>query len=220
MARTELGVALASVIIVAGVLSIPVVAPSTDLATVSAPQVIPHTTPTPTATASSDADLVGTGCAAYAAQVPSGPGSIAGMAKDSTAIAVANNPMLTTLGSAISGSFNAKVNLVSTIDTAQITVFAPVDSAFAKLPAATLASLKLGSNAAKLTSILEYQIVPGEWVPTTIDGTLHSLQGGTLTVTGSGDGIKINGASVICGGMHTADATVYLIDTVLTPPAK
>jgi uncharacterized surface protein with fasciclin (FAS1) repeats len=220
MARTELGVALASVIIVAGVLSIPVVAPSTNLAVVSASQVIPHTTPTPTATASSETDLVGTGCAAYAARVPSGPGSIAGMAEDSAAIAVANNPMLTTLNSALTGSFNTKVNLVSTIDTAQITVFAPVDSAFAKLPAATLASLKLGSNAAKLTSILEYQIVPGVWVPSTIDGTLHSLQGGTLTVTGSGDGIKLNGASVICGGIHTADATVYLIDTVLTPPAK
>jgi len=220
MARTELGVALASVIIVAGVLSIPVAAPSTELFTVSAARIIPHATPAPTATATSDADLVGSGCAAYAAQVPSGPGSITGMSQGSVAIAVANNPMLTTLNSALSGSFNAKVNLVSTIDSAQITVFAPVDSAFAKLPAATLASLKLGSNAAKLTGILEYQIVPGEWLPTTIDGTLHSLQGGTLTVTGSGDGITVNGASVICGGIHTANATVYLIDTVLTPPAK
>jgi uncharacterized surface protein with fasciclin (FAS1) repeats len=39
-------------------------------------------------------------------------------------------------------------------------------------------------------------------------------------VTGSGDNIKVNGASLICGGIQTANATVYLIDTVLTPPAK
>ncbi len=40
-----------------------------------------------------------------------------------------------------------------------------------------------------------------------------------MTVTGSGDGMKVNDASVICGGVQTANATVYLIDTVLMPPA-
>ncbi len=43
--------------------------------------------------------------------------------------------------------------------------------------------------------------------------------GGTLTVTGSGDNLKVNGATVICGGVKTKNATVYLIDTVLMPPA-
>ncbi|HEY5231047.1 MAG TPA: fasciclin domain-containing protein [Galbitalea sp.] len=218
MARTELGVALASVVIVAGVLSIPIVAP----VPVSAPLAIPHIipSPTPTSTASGASDLVGTGCAAYASQVPSGAGSIVGMSQDPVAVAASNNPMLTTLTSAVSGKLNAKVNLVSTLDNAQFTVFAPVDSAFAKLPAATLASLKLSANAAKLTGILEYHVVPGELLPANIDGTLNSLEGGTLTVTGSGNNIKVNGASVICGGIHTSNATVYLIDTVLTPPAK
>ncbi|HEX4401190.1 MAG TPA: fasciclin domain-containing protein [Galbitalea sp.] len=218
MSRTELGVALASVIIVAGVLSIPIAEPVSDATPLAAPRIIPS--PTPTSTASATSTLVGTGCAAYAAQSPSGAASIAAMSQESLAIAVANNPMLTTLNSAISAKMNAKVNLIATFDSAQFTVFAPVDSAFAKLPAATLASLKLSSNAAKLTGILDYHVVPGELQPANVEGTLNSLEGGTLTVTGSGDNIKVNGASLICGGIQTANATVYLIDTVLTPPAK
>lgn len=34
---------------------------------------------------------------------------------------------------------------------------------------------------------------------------------------GSGDNLKVNGANIICGGVHTANATVYLIDSVLMP---
>ena len=59
----------------------------------------------PTATAMADpaANLVGTGCAAYAEQVPTGPGSVAGMAADPVAVAASNNPMLKTLTQALSG---------------------------------------------------------------------------------------------------------------------
>ena len=46
-----------------------------------------------------------------------------------------------------------------------------------------------------------------------------TAEGGTLTVTGSGDNLKVNNANVICGGVQTKNATVYLIDAVLTPPA-
>ena len=214
MARTEFGVAIGSVLIIAGILAIPILAPSAAVA----PLVIPHVQLKPTSTASATGDLVGTGCAAYSAQVPNGSGSIVGMSQDPVAVAAANNPMLTTLTSAVSGKLNPKVNLVATLDGAQFTVFAPVDSAFAKLPAATVSSLKLSANAAKLTSILEYHVVPGQLLPVDIDGTLQTVQGGSLTVTGTGNDIKVNGASVICGGVHTANATVYLIDTVLTPP--
>jgi len=44
-----------------------------------------------------------------------------------------------------------------------------------------------------------------------------TVQGGTVEVTGSGDDLKVNGANVICGGLQTANATVYLIDSVLMP---
>ena len=44
-----------------------------------------------------------------------------------------------------------------------------------------------------------------------------TVEGGTVTVTGSGDDLKVNDAGVICGGVQTANATVYLIDSVLMP---
>jgi uncharacterized surface protein with fasciclin (FAS1) repeats len=166
------------------------------------------------------ADLVGSGCAAYAKQVPTGGGSIVGMSQDPVAVAASNNPLLTTLVSAVSGKLNSGVNLVSTLDGSQFTVFAPVDSAFAKLPAATVTALMQPANAALLTSILTYHVVPGEILPSSIDGTHTTVEGQDLTVTGSGNNIQVNGANVICGGVHTANATVYLIDTVLSVPAK
>ena len=46
------------------------------------------------------------------------------------------------------------------------------------------------------------------------------MQGGDVTVTGGGNAIKVNDAGVVCGGVRTANATVYLIDTVLMPPAN
>jgi uncharacterized surface protein with fasciclin (FAS1) repeats len=218
VARTEFGVAIGSILIVAGVLAIPILAPSPTVAPLVVQHALPKFTPVPTASAA--ADLVGTGCAAYTAQVPTGPGSIIGMSQDLVAVAAANSPMLTTLSSAVSGKLNAKVNLVPTLNSAQYTVFAPVDSAFAKLPAATMSSYKLASNAAVLTALLKYHIVAGQLSPAKVDGAVKTLEGGTVTVAGSGDDITVNGANLVCGGIHTANATVYLIDTVLAPPAK
>ena len=166
------------------------------------------------------ADLVGTGCAAYAEANPDGGGSIVGMAQDPVAVAASNNPLLTTLVAAVSGQLNPDVNLVDTLNGSEFTVFAPVDDAFAKLPADTVAALKDPANAALLTSILPYHVVPGQILPADIPGDHVTVNGATLTVTGSGDNLMVNGATVICGGVHTANATVYLIDTGLTPPAS
>ncbi|MEJ3404737.1 fasciclin domain-containing protein [Rathayibacter sp. YIM 133350] len=161
------------------------------------------------------ADLVGSGCAAYAEQVPDGAGSVAGMAADPVAVAASNNPLLKTLTAAVSGQLNPNVNLVDTLNGSEFTVFAPVDDAFAKIDTATIDSLKTDSDT--LTNILTYHVVPGQIAPDAIDGDHATVQGGTVTVTGSGDDIMVNGAKVICGGVHTANATVYLIDTVLMP---
>jgi uncharacterized surface protein with fasciclin (FAS1) repeats len=175
----------------------------------------------PTTTASSAAmadpakDLVGPGCADYAKQVPSGAGSVTGMAADPVAVAASNNPLLTTLVSAVSGKLNPKVNLVSTLNGAEFTVFAPVDSAFAKIDAATIEKLK--TDDALLTKILTYHVVPGQISPDKIAGDQKTVETGTVKVTGSGNALKVNDANVICGGVHTANATVYLIDSVLLP---
>ncbi len=181
--------------------------------TSSSPSAAPMT---PAATA-----LVGAGCAAYAEAVPSGAGSVSGMAMDPVATAASNNPLLKTLVAAVSGGVNPAVNLVDTLNGSQFTVFAPVDTAFAKIDAATLATLGTPAGAATLTSILTYHVIPGQIAPDAIDGTHTTVNGASLTVTGSGNNIKINGEStVVCGGVKTANATVYLIDTVLMPPAK
>jgi Secreted and surface protein containing fasciclin-like repeats len=163
------------------------------------------------------ASLVGPGCADYAATVPSGAGSVEGMAADPVAVAASNNPLLTSLTAAVSGTVNPQVNLVTTLNNGEFTVFAPVDAAFAKIDAATMDSL--ATNAPLLTGILTYHVVPGKLSPSEVVGTHPTANGATLTVTGSGDALQVNGANVICGGVQTKNATVYLIDQVLTPPA-
>lgn len=163
------------------------------------------------------ANLVGPGCAGYAEQVPDGAGSVAGMAQDPVATAASNNPILTTLTAAVSGGLNPDVDLVDTLNGDEFTVFAPVDEAFGKIDPATIETLKTDSEL--LTSILTYHVVPGQILPDDIDGTHTTVNGADLEVTGSGDEIVVNGESaVICGGVQTANATVYLIDTVLMPP--
>ncbi|QCB97085.1 fasciclin domain-containing protein [Arthrobacter sp. PAMC25564] len=161
------------------------------------------------------ANLVGSGCAAYAAQVPSGAGSVSGMALDPVATAASNNPLLTTLTAAVSGKLNPKVNLVDTLNGSEFTVFAPVDDAFKKIDAATIETLK--TDDALLSKILTYHVVPGQITPDQIVGTHKTVEGGSVTVTGTKDALKVDGANVICGGVKTANATVYLVDSVLMP---
>ncbi|WP_043445994.1 fasciclin domain-containing protein [Arthrobacter sp. L77] len=164
------------------------------------------------------ANLVGPGCEGYAADVPDGAGSVAGMALDPVATAAGNNPILTQLTAAVSGGINPEVDLVDTLNGDEFTVFAPVDDAFAALPAETVEGLKTDTEG--LSGILTYHVVPGKIQPSELEGTTQTtVQGGDVEITGSGDELQVNGANVICGGVQTANAVVYLIDTVLTPPA-
>ncbi|WP_159618414.1 fasciclin domain-containing protein [Arthrobacter zhaoguopingii] len=164
------------------------------------------------------ANLVGPGCADYAAEVPDGAGSVEGMALDPVAVAASNNPILTQLTAAVSGELNPDVNLVDTLNGDEFTVFAPVDEAFEALPAETVEALKTDKDL--LTGILTYHVVPGRMLPADLEGTTQTtVQGGDVEITGSGDELMVNGMNVICGGVQTANATVYLIDGVLTPPA-
>ena len=164
------------------------------------------------------ANLVGTGCTSYAQQVSTGPGSVAGMAQDPVAVAASNNPLLTTLTSALSGKLNPNVNLVETLNNGQYTVFAPTDDAFKKLPQSTIDTLKTDSELLK--KILTYHVVQGQLSPDKVAGSRPTLQGATVNVTGSGENLKVNDAGLVCGGVRTANATVYMIDTVLMPPAQ
>lgn len=63
-----------------------------------------------------------------------------------------------------------------------------------------------------LKSILTYHVEQGQQSPSRVDGTHKTLQGA--------DDLKVNDADLVCGGVHTANATVYMIDTVLMPPGQ
>ncbi|TCN40927.1 putative surface protein with fasciclin (FAS1) repeats [Kribbella orskensis] len=178
---------------------------------------VPAETPSASPSMDNAAGLVGPGCADYAKANPTGAGSVDGMAAAPVATAASGNPLLTTLVAAVSGKLNPKVDLVSTLNGGEFTVFAPVDSAFAKIPAATVNTLK--TDDALLTKILTYHVVPGQLAPDAVVGSQTTVEKQAVTVTGSGDNLMVNNAKVICGGVKTANATVYLIDSVLMPPA-
>ncbi|MEV6540920.1 fasciclin domain-containing protein [Streptomyces sp. NPDC051665] len=152
----------------------------------------------------------GTGCAA----VPkSGSGSFDGMAQDPVATAASNNPALSTLVAAVK-----KAGLVDTLNNAQnITVFAPTNDAFAKIPKATLD--KVLADKAQLTKILTYHVVGQKLTPTNLEkGSFDTLEKSKLTTSGSGESYTVNDSSkVVCGNVKTANANVYIIDTVLMP---
>lgn len=171
-------------------------------------------------TSDAAADLVGPGCADYAKQVPSGAGSVEGMSQDPVATAASNNPLLKTLTAAVSGKVNPKVNLVDTLNGGEFTVFAPVDDAFKAIDAKTMKTLSSPKGAKTLTDILTYHVVPGQLGPDEVAGSHKTANGAKLMVSGSGDKINVGDgqAKVICGGVQTANATVYLVDSVLMPP--
>ncbi len=165
------------------------------------------------------ANLVGAGCGDYAAEVPDGPGSVEGMALDPVTTAASNNPILTQLTAAVTGELNPDVDLVDTLNSGEFTVFAPVDEAFEALGADTIETLQTDADA--LSGILTYHVVEGKMQPTEIEGTTQeTVQGGEVEITGSGDELMVNDANVVCGGVQTQNAVVYLIDGVLTPPAS
>ena len=137
-----------------------------------------------TAPANTDpaADPIGPACADYATGGQAGAGSVAGAAQQPLAVAASRNPQLSALSAALSGKLNPAVNLVDTLNAGQFTVFAPVDNAFSRLPPEATASLQ--TEAALLTRLLTYHVIPGRFSPTNLDGTHKTLQGGELTVTG------------------------------------
>lgn len=152
---------------------------------------------------------------AACADVPTeGEGSVAGMADDPVATAASNNPLLSTLVTAV-----GEANLVDTLNSAEeITVFAPTNDAFEAMDQATLKKA-MGDPDGLLKTVLTYHVVEGKIAPEDLAGTHPSLQGGDVTVEGSGEEFTVNGdATVVCGNVQTANATVYLIDQVLMPP--
>lgn len=154
----------------------------------------------------------GEGCAAVPAD---GEGSFAGMADDPVATAASANPVLSTLVTAVGAA-----DLVDTLnELPEATVFAPSNDAFGTIPPADLDALL--DDVPGLTDVLTYHVIPMRLAPEELAGTFPTANGGMLTIEGSGEDFTVGetGASVICGNVQTANATVYIIDGVLSPTA-
>jgi len=172
----------------------------------------PQSAGTPAAATSAPATGAGPVGPACADLPSSGPGSPAAMAEQPVATAAAQNPGLSTLVTAVT-----QAGLVDTLNNTQnITVFAPTNDAFAKIPPATLNQVLADKKA--LTDVLTYHVVEQRRAPVDLEmATLTTLQGGTITTARSGETYTANDARIVCGNVQTRNATVYLIDTVLMP---
>ena len=96
-----------------------------------------------------------------------------------------------------------------------ITVFAPTDEAFAKIPKAQLDALL--KDKAKLTAVLTYHVVPGKVMAADVKaGKVKTVQGSELTVSTKG-GVKIDKAKVTKTDIVADNGVIHVIDTVLMP---
>ena len=183
----------------------------------AAPSTTSSWSSTPTTMSSSSttsSDMMSQPFGAACSAVPKdGKGSFNGMATDPVATAASNNPVLSTLVTAVKAA-----GLVDTLNSAPaVTVFAPTNDAFAKIPADTLN--KVLADKETLTKILTNHVVAGKIAPNQLAGDHKTLAGTTLTVKGSGEMFTVGkeNANVVCGNVMTANATVYIVDSVLMP---
>ncbi len=175
----------------------------------------------PTSEAASDGvteltDIFGPACD----QVPTeGEGSAQGMVDDPVATAASNNPLLTTLVTAV----GAVDGLADTLNAAPaLTVFAPANPAFEALPPGTVEALVADPDT--LAPILQGHVSATRYDAEGLieAGSVDVLSGGTVTIGGTADAPTFDGgngtaATNLCGNVPTANATVFVIDSVLMP---
>lgn len=129
----------------------------------------------------------------------------------------------------------AAVKAAGLVETLQsdgpFTVFAPVNSAFEKLPAGTVESLLKTENKQMLTGILTYHVVSGKWDSKSIakmikegNGTaeVKTVAGGKLWLMMSGNDLVIKDekggmAKVTIKDVYQKNGVIHVIDTVLMP---
>jgi len=147
-------------------------------------------------------------------EVPTtGDGSFDGMATAPVASAASANPLLTTLVAAVT-----EAELVEPLNSApELTVFAPANPAFEAFSKKQLNGLLADKET--LTAVLTHHVVPQAISPDQLEGEFETLNGDMITINGSGEEATIGDeeATVLCGNVPTANATVYVIDTVLMP---
>lgn len=109
--------------------------------------------------------------------------------------------------------------LVETLQgTGPFTVFAPTDDAFAALPSGLLDKLLLEENREVLVAILTYHVVVGKVTSAeAATGSAATIEGSNIELT-VGNGIQVNGASVVLADVEASNGVIHVIDQVLLPP--
>ncbi len=147
------------------------------------------------------------------------PGSLNAMGPQPVATAASTNPLLTTLVQAV----GRVPGLADTLNSQPaLTVFAPTDEAFTALEVQLGADQyqALLNNPQQLGAILGYHVSQTRYDRDGLvqAGTVQTM-GGTVQIAESENTLTVNGATVLCGNIPTANATVFVIDQVLMPPS-
>lgn len=174
----------------------------------------PTAAQTPAATASvappdTAGQTFGTECPNFPA---SGEGSLQDVAQQDWVTALALTPALSQW-SVITTAAGLQADFAQHGD---VTVFVPVDGAFKAFGTDRVRQLLI--NPQQAGDLLRYHVVTDRLSPEQLAGTHETLTGQQLEVTGSGENFEVDGeATVVCGNLQTANATIYLVDRVLTP---
>jgi len=102
-----------------------------------------------------------------------------------------------------------------------LTVFAPTDEAFAKLPVGTVEDLLKPENKEKLAAILKFHVVAGRVFSNDVlsKKELKTVQGGMLTAVMKNGAPTINGAGLVATDIDASNGVIHVIDSVMLPLA-
>ena len=103
-----------------------------------------------------------------------------------------------------------------------LTVFAPTDKAFAKLPDGTIESLLKPENKAKLAAILKYHVVAGKVLAADVVKLKQAktVEGSSVKIKVKEGTVKLNNAKVVKTDIECSNGVIHVIDTVLLPPTE
>jgi uncharacterized surface protein with fasciclin (FAS1) repeats len=116
-----------------------------------------------------------------------------------------------------------QAELVTSLSNAgPFTVFAPVNDAFAKLPAGTVDGLMKPDQKEALQHVLEYHVtVSALKAGSFVDGqTLGMVNGENVTVTVKDGKVMLNNSATIVASIPASNGIIHVIDAVLLPAAK
>lgn len=153
---------------------------------------------------------VGSDCSILPAK---GLGSVSSMSTQDAIAAASTNPQLSVFIAAV-----RTAGLDKPMTSKQsYTLIIPANSAFASLSKNDVIRLK---NSGELQKVIKYHAVGTTITPQQFasGATVTTLEGGKLTLAKSGTVYKVGPATVLCGNIRTANATIYIVSKVLLPP--